>query len=107
MPKSILVYFKSENDAESARAELQSLRVSDLYVDHLPEGDDKHTYLPIDVGYSPEAMESGMIKPKGVLTGLFGKKKDPVTHLIQAKVQEEDYAEAMEVLKRGNGFVQK
>ena len=48
MPKSILVYFKSENDAEAARSGLQRLRVSDLYIDHLPEGDNKQTYIPID-----------------------------------------------------------
>lgn len=106
MPKSILVYFKSENDAESARAELQSLRVSNLYVEHLPEDDNKNMYVAIDLGRSPATVEAGTVKPKGSFSGLFGKKEDPVTHLIQAEVIEEDYDEAIEVLKKGNGFVQ-
>ena len=107
MSKSILVYFKSENDAETARSGLQRLRVSDLYVDHLPEGDTKQTFVPISAAHSPGTEESGMVKEKGVLAGLFNKKEDPATHLIQAQVQEVDYEAAIDVLIEANGFTEK
>lgn len=100
MPKSILVYFKSENDAEAARSGLQRLRVSDLYVDHLPEGDNKTTYHPIT-----NTGEADTEKSKGILKGLF-QKEDPMTHLVQAKVQEVDYDEAMEILTETNGYIE-
>jgi|SRR5690625_2967905 len=101
MPKSILVYFKSENDAEAARSGLQRLRVSDLYVDHLPGGDTKTAYVPIGSA-DREDLESR----KGFFKGLFQKDEDPMTHLVQAKVQEVDYDEAIGVLSELNGYVE-
>jgi len=101
MSKSILVYFKSENDAEAARSGLQRLRVSDLYVDHLPEGDNRTSYVPIgDMGADDTETRKGFFK------GLFQKDNDPVTHLVQAKVNEIDYDEAMGILTELNGYVE-
>lgn len=99
MSKSILVYFKSENDAEAARSGLQRLRVSDLYLDHLPEGDSKTSYVPIG---SIDDAESR----KGFFKGLFQKDNDPMTHLVQATIQEVDYDEAMGILTELNGYVE-
>ncbi len=102
MPKSILVYFKSENDAEAARSGLQRLRVSDLYVDHLPEGDSKSTYVPI--GNMDEADTEAR---KGFFRKLFQKDDDDqMTHLVQAKVQEQDYDAAMGILTELNGYIE-
>ena len=101
MSKSILVYFKSENDAEAARSGLQRLRVSDVYLDHLPEGDNKTSYVPIG-DMDADDTESR----KGFFKGLFQKDNEPMTHLVQAKVQEVDYEEAMGLLTELNGYVE-
>jgi hypothetical protein len=100
MPKSILVYFKSENDAEAARSGLQRLRVTDLYVDHLPEGDNKQSYVPIT-----DLDETNTAKRKGIFKNIF-QKEDPMTHLVQAKVQEADYNEAMGILTEVNAYIE-
>lgn len=101
MPKSILVYFKSENDAEAARLGLQRLRVTDLYVDHLPEGDSKTMYVPIG-----DMDDADTETRKGFFKGLFQKDEDPMTHLVQVKVQETDYDEALGILTELNGYVE-
>ena len=44
--RSVEVYFKSENDAESARASLQTLKVTNLYIDEMPENIDTRMYIP-------------------------------------------------------------
>lgn len=106
MVKSILVYFKSENDAEAARSGLQRLRVSDIYLDHLPDGDTKNTYVSIDTALSTEADKSEVVKSGGVFSNLFGKKEEPMTHIVQAKIQDEDYEAAMNVLTKGNGYIE-
>lgn len=59
MAKKIEVYFKSENDAESAHAALKKLKVNDVYIEEIPEDIDTGVFVPFssaDVGSSSGAV---------------------------------------------------
>jgi len=97
--KSIHAYFKSENDAEAAKASLEKLRVSDLLVDGFPDQENKAVFVPLFTMGSTAA-STGFIAE-----GIYKDREEgDVTHLLQGKVSEADYGEAMRILQDGNGL---
>jgi hypothetical protein len=97
--KNIQAYFKSENDAEAAKAKLEKLRVSDLLVDGFPEPENKAVFVPLFTMGSTAA-STGLIA-EGIY---MDREEADVTHLLEGKVSEADYEEAMQILQDGNGL---
>ncbi|SDK01774.1 hypothetical protein [Sediminibacillus albus] len=101
MAKTIDAYFKSENDAEAVHARLQTLKVSDVSVEEVPEGTDTKVLVPFfpantgtgsGGGFAPIAplVNNSQTKDEG---------SETLTHLLHFQVEEEDYEEAIKVLK--------
>ncbi|WP_404455978.1 hypothetical protein [Oceanobacillus kapialis] len=107
MSKSFVAYFKSENDAETAKAKLEKLRVSDMLVDELPNGDKRATYFPIVGIGTPGSMSTGsgaMGIGMADVTDDHDEKSQKLTHLLEGKVEQEDYVEAISILAESNGY---
>lgn len=102
MTKSILVYFKSENDAESAHASLQRLRVSDLFVDEIPEAEQNRIVVPL-FNLGTTSTNAGIIGSMDE-QGDQDMTDDSLTHLLEGQVDEADYEEAMQVLSDSKGY---
>lgn len=97
------LYFKSENDAEAARSELDSFRVRDVSVEEVPEptGRDK-TFIPLVPGFTgPTGLEASPLKNKEKLQG---ERRETVTHLLRFSIDEDEYDNAMKVLENTNSF---
>src|SRR5699024_12539530 len=58
MTKQMHVYFVSENDALSAESALQRFRVTNMFVDTIPEVDASRTFMPV-VAPDSTATETG------------------------------------------------
>ncbi|WP_067727976.1 hypothetical protein [Oceanobacillus damuensis] len=104
MARKILAYFKSENDAESARSALKTLKVTNLIVDQIPATDENPRYIPI-----------APIGPTWGVTGTVGLNKvggeeasqdsdAPLTHLIEGQIEEDDLNDAIGILMKNNAF---
>ncbi|PAV31479.1 hypothetical protein CIL05_02155 [Virgibacillus profundi] len=103
MTKNILAYFKSENDAESAKANLQRLQVSNLFVDEIPETDHNVTYVPLmPIGSTNTGTSAGGVV--GLGDDLANKDDNPATHLLEGQVDEKDYEEAIQILADSKGY---
>ncbi|WP_042221281.1 hypothetical protein [Oceanobacillus manasiensis] len=105
MTKNFVAYFKSENDAEAAKAKLEKLRVSNLLVDEVPEGEKRKAFIPIVGMGTPGTMSTGA----GAM-GIINTSEDSrdehgeVTHLLEGKVEQEDYDEAISLLSESKGY---
>lgn len=106
MTKSVALYFKNENDAESARTKLQSLKVSNLYVDQMSENMRTEMYIPFfptNVGSSQTTANVGLFGENVPLSdeaeNNHNETDDEITHLLQFEVEEEDYQEVKLALK--------
>ncbi|MEC5424116.1 hypothetical protein QGM71_11495 [Virgibacillus sp. C22-A2] len=100
--ENILAYFKSENDAESARANLQRLQVSSIIVDKLPETEGQQTFVPLfTVGSTTTS--TGIV---GTVSnnGNEGDHGKEMTYLVEGKVKPEDYEEALQILAESKGY---
>ncbi|WP_164217013.1 hypothetical protein [Virgibacillus sp. YIM 98842] len=100
MMKNIHAYFKSENDAEAAKAKLEALRAADLLVDEFPaDAENKTVFVPLFTMGSTTAST-------GIITeGIYmDREEEPVTHFLEGKVDEADYEKAMQMLQDGNGL---
>lgn len=106
MTKSVVLYFKSENDAESARAKLQSLKVSNLFIDQMSENTETEMYIPFfptNIDSAQTSPRAGAIGENGPLSDEIESKQsvsnEEVTHLLQFDVKEEDYEEVLIALR--------
>lgn len=110
MAKNVRVYFTSENDVESAHTSLQSLKISDLYIEEMPEGTEADTdmFIPLfatNIGTSGSASNLGMSGTAapfvpGITEEDVGEEgSGSITHLLHFEVEEEDYDEAIAILK--------
>ncbi|MFA1822135.1 hypothetical protein ACDX78_18440 [Virgibacillus oceani] len=97
--KNIQAYFKSENDAEGAKAKLEKLRIAELLVDEFPETDNKTVFVPLFTMGSTTA-STGIIA-EGMH---MDREEGNITHFLEGKVNEADYEEAMQILQDGNGL---
>ncbi|WP_100009742.1 hypothetical protein [Lentibacillus sediminis] len=104
MPTPIHAYFKSENDAESANAALQRLRVKNITVEEIPESGRTITVLPIFHGGGGTVGGTVGAAPTQDNSELSGKDNGSVTHLLEGEVEESDYDEATRILSENNGY---
>lgn len=114
MTKNIRAYFKSENDVESARASLQRLRVSNLFIDELPEEERENNYvaiLPLGSASNSTSIGTGVAGANtgagvGNIGAAFddGDDNNQITHILEGQVEDEDYEEAQAVLAENRGY---
>lgn len=105
MAKKIEVYFSSENDAESAHAELKKLKLNDIFIEEMPEDTHTRLFVPFissNVGSSGTSGSAGPIAPVAPIVGRDnGENNDNenLSHLMHFEVEDEDYEEAVSILK--------
>ncbi|GAB3792724.1 hypothetical protein [Virgibacillus kimchii] len=99
MMKTIHAYFKSENDAVAAKAKLEALRAADLIVDAFPQAENEGVFVPLFTMGSTTA-STGIIA-EGIY---MDREEEPVTHLLEGKVEEADYEKAIQILQDENGL---
>ncbi|OZU89227.1 hypothetical protein CIL03_05775 [Virgibacillus indicus] len=115
MTKNIRAYFKTENDAESARANLQKLRVSNVFIDEFPEEERESEFVPIlplgtagtGTGVTGAGIASGVADEVSMSSDSFledDRNDNHVTHLLEGQVEDEDYKEALQILADNNGY---
>ena len=116
MTKDLIAYFKSESNAERARAGLQRIRVENLYVDEMPEQDGSKEFMPI-MGSDQQHLADGLggfnAEQASALQSIEGEDVlniddgQPVTHMIHGKVEDDDYVEALTIIHKAHGFLEK
>lgn len=115
MTKNIRAYFKSENDAESAQAKLQKLRVSNVFIDEFPEDEHESEFVPIlplgtagtGTGVTGAGIAGGGADAVSMSSGSLledDRNDNHVTHLLEGQVEDEDYKEALQILADNNGY---
>lgn len=116
MTKDLIAYFKSESNAERAKAGLQRLRIENAYIDEMPEHDDTREFMPI-MGSDQQSLGGGLggfeveqasalqnAEDENILDMDDGR---PITHLLHVKISEDDYVEALKVVHKARGFLEK
>ncbi|GAE92090.1 hypothetical protein JCM21714_1071 [Gracilibacillus boraciitolerans JCM 21714] len=112
MYKAIQAFFKSENDAETAKADLNKIKANNIRVDHLPESD--RTLLLTPLAYSGNNT-SGMGAGGGIVAaftknnegkGVTGDNKSR-DYTIECEVAEDDYQEALKIIMENDGHMDK
>ncbi|MFC4557740.1 hypothetical protein ACFO3D_05900 [Virgibacillus kekensis] len=80
-------YFRTENDAESAKASLETLKVENSSVEPVTE-----------------ELRNKLIE---ILRDMFTTPDEDPHHpyLLHAEVKQEDFQEAVDVVKKGKGFI--
>jgi len=104
--KRLEVYFKNENDAESASLKLETLRVSNNFIDEMPNGGEQRNYVPFATANLSSSGTPGMVNPAYVVQVKAEsdqrKKENPydeeIMYMLQFDIVEEDYDEAIHIL---------
>lgn len=118
MTKALIAYFKTENNAESARAGLQRIKGENLYVDEMPEDDDAGKYIPIMMGTDQEALGGGLNGSSAQEAVVMQQTDDydfmedeeddrPITHMVHVEVNEDDYSEAFQIIHKAKGYLER
>ncbi len=106
MSKHVEAYFKTENDAESAKAELQSLRTENELVEAIPEDANLTTSI-IPLGganqFGAGAGVAGALDPDD--ESAPGSNDEHLTHLLQFQVHEEDFDQALHTIQKHYGHM--
>lgn len=101
--KTLRAYFRSENDAVSAQSSLASVRSQKLFIDEIPKGFENEIFIPV-IPYGPYW---------GLIQGVALQEKDsednkkneqPMTHLLEAQISEEDIEKAATIIANHNGY---
>ncbi|MYL38318.1 hypothetical protein [Halobacillus litoralis] len=107
MSKTVQAYFQTENDAESAKADLQSLSVQREMVEAIPGDVDLTPVVPV----AGSANTGGgtfnfteVITPKHDREEALSDKRH-LTHVLHFSVKEEEYERAVGVIKDHNGHM--
>ena len=105
MIRKVEVYFENENDAESAKASLQSIKTTPVFIEEMSGETDGKVYVPF---FYTNINSSGSMNNTGVIgtpaSFSSDKKEGEVTHLLHCEVDEEDYNQAISILKVHNCF---
>jgi|SRR5699024_6733230 len=102
MSETIEVYFKNENDAESAQAKLRTLQVNHMYIEEMPADADTTLFLPF-FSMSGETNISG--SARGPVTPIISKGQNDglgpnyPSYFLFVEVETEDYDQAMSILQ--------
>ncbi|WP_217586326.1 hypothetical protein [Lentibacillus saliphilus] len=106
MKERIHAYFRSEDDAESARAKLQALRVSDIVIEAMPNDEGAYFSFPMT---GPSAGVT-RVTASEVASDLFGTEKEQLDqaqmrpHILEAQVEASHYDAAQSVLREAGGY---
>jgi hypothetical protein len=105
MTRSVEVYLKSENDAESVRASLQTAKVKNLTIDEMGEDSDTRIFTPFfptNIGGSGMPGSVGPIganAPIVVDEDVFRGEDANPTHLLKLEVEESEYDHVLSILQ--------
>lgn len=115
MYKQIQAFFASEDDAETVKAQLNKLKTNDLLVDEIKD-DDQRTLLLAPLAFSGNRTSGshagGAFIPAMVSGGNSEdnpewEDNEARTYTLEGEVEEEDYHAALEIIKDGDGYVDK
>ncbi|MGI8314958.1 hypothetical protein [Halobacillus mangrovi] len=105
MAKHVEAFFKNENDAESAKAELQKLTIENEMVEAIPEDRDLSMVIPLQ-------SSSGTAGATTNFVGALETDNDPLndqkhlTHILHFQVQEEQYDRAVKIIEQHKGHME-
>jgi hypothetical protein len=107
MTRSVEVYLKSENDAESVRASLQTVKVKNLVIDEMGQENGTRMFTPFfptNIGGSGIMAGSvGQIGANAPIVidedGFRGEDAIP-SHLLKMDVEESEYDHVLSILKK-------
>ncbi|QUW21565.1 hypothetical protein JSQ81_17485 [Sporosarcina sp. Marseille-Q4063] len=106
MTRSVEVYLKSENDAESVRASLQTAKVKNLVIDEMGEEESNTRmftpFFPTNIGGSGMPGSVGPIganAPIVVDEDVFQGEDANPTHLLKLEVEESEYDHVLSILQ--------
>ncbi|UOQ49991.1 hypothetical protein MUN88_07990 [Gracilibacillus caseinilyticus] len=108
MYKPLQAFFKTENDAESVKADLNKLKTNDIRVDQLPDAD--HTLILTPLTYSGNNT-SGMGAGGGIVAAFrqddegLEVDNDPREYTLECEVSEDDFQEALRIIMDNDGYV--
>lgn len=109
LTKHIEAFFKTENDAESAKADLQKLTIEHEMVEAIPDEADLTTVVPI-AGSSNTGGGTfnftEVLEPKYDENGALSDKRH-LTHILHFYIQEEEYDHALNIIKDHEGHMNK
>ncbi|MGP4060872.1 hypothetical protein [Halobacillus sp. H74] len=109
MAKFVQAYFKTENNAESAKTDLQKLSVNQEMVEAIPEDTDLTPIVPL-----AGSTNSGggtfnfteVISPKHDQDGALSDKRH-LTHVLHFTIKEEEYERALKIVKDHEGHMKR
>ena len=103
--RKVEVYFENENNAESAKASLQSIKTTSIMIEEMPRETGTRMYVPF---FSSNIVGPGTINNTGAIgtqdSFSSDKKNGEVTHLLHFEVDEENYNQALSILKEHDCF---
>ncbi|MCR6095368.1 hypothetical protein HXA31_11870 [Salipaludibacillus agaradhaerens] len=110
MSQKIQAYFKTENDAENAVAQLQKLNASNVIVDELPEGGSSLILFPVaNLGTTGSGMGNfgapGFFGSKEEIKSMGSNKSETFTHIVEFNISEDESKEAFATLKEADAYI--
>ncbi|MDL4840997.1 hypothetical protein [Aquibacillus rhizosphaerae] len=103
MFKSIQAYFKSENDAESVHAKLNTLNIKNVFVDKVPDGTDFRMVFPLINNGNGAGRTIGA---GGIGINLADSSSDNNrTHVLEFEVEDKDVQDAYKILSENDGHI--
>lgn len=104
--RKVEVYFKNENDAESARADLEKYNVHNTAVEKVPDGTRAGGFIPL---FSPGSGSGSAGIPfftQDRTNDSEAQKADPkyMSHMLRFEVDEKDYEETIAALKNHDSY---
>ncbi|SER27575.1 hypothetical protein SAMN04487944_102179 [Gracilibacillus ureilyticus] len=109
MAKFLQAFFKTEDDAESVKTDLVKLKTSDIRIDHLPDA--SQTLLLTPLAYNSSTSSSvggnGFVASITNDNGQEVNDDSPREYTIEFNVEEEDFEEALHVIMKSDGYVDK
>ncbi|WP_226585077.1 hypothetical protein [Halobacillus litoralis] len=109
MSKAIQAYFQTENDAESAKVDLQSLSVQQETVEAIPEDADLTPVVPVagsaNTGGGTFSF-TDVVSPKKDQHGPLSDQRH-LTHVLHFTIKEEEYDRALSIIKNHDGHMNK
>ncbi|MBA2176517.1 hypothetical protein H0266_16585 [Halobacillus locisalis] len=105
MTKHIEAFFESENDAESAKADLQELSIEKELVEPIPADTDLGPIIPIagSASSGPGAVSFEDVAEPTRDGALFSKKH--LTHVLHFYLKDEEFDHAVKKIEKHNGHM--
>lgn len=104
MSKGMQVYFKSENDASSAKAKLQTLKVSNIFMEELDLSRQEELIMPVypanvaSTGSANSTVPIAPLLPVDESDSGEPRTNPTLSHLLNFSVDEEDYHKTLQIL---------